>query len=302
MWTALLCASLLVAPGDSAVLLVRVLDVSDARIGGDAILITDSVGGWARHVLIDASDHSATVLARLRQFRVDTLAALLLSHPHADHYGGMAGVIAQIPVRSFIYGGTPRAAQSYVALLGEIAAQHITVVTADTGVRTITLVTDGDTVTLRVLAPPPSCHALEGAAGGDAVNNCSLGVRLTRGTFAMLLPGDAEEAELGWWMLTRPTLLRADVLKAGHHGSSNAITADLLNSVQPQAVLISANGRQHPFAGVLNLLAARGIPTYCTADRGTITVRVLQTGAWSITTAREGMCHPRTERPSGSPP
>src|SRR6266853_939278 len=213
MWTALLCASLLAAPGDSAILLVRVLDVSDARIGGDAILITDSVRGQARHVLIDASDHAATVLAHLRQFRVDTLAAVILSHPHADHYGGMAGVIAHIPVRSFIYGGTPRSAQTYVALLREIAVQHIAVVTADTGVRTIRLVTEGDTVTLRVLAPPPACHALAGAAGGDAVNNCSLGVRLTRGTFAMLVPGDAEQAEIGWWMMTRPTLLRADVLK-----------------------------------------------------------------------------------------
>lgn len=301
MWTIFFCASLLAAPGDSAVLLVRVLDVSDARIGGDAILITDSVGGRARHVLIDASDRSETVLARLRQFRVDTLAAVILSHPHADHYGGMSGVIARIPVRSFVYGGTPRTAQTYLALLRAVTARHIAVVTADTGVRTIRLVTDGDTVTIRVLAPPPTCHALNGAAGGDAVNNCSVGVRLTRGTFAMLLPGDAEQAELGWWMMTRPSLLRADVLKAGHHGSSNATTAELLDVVQPQAVLISANGRQHPFAQVLNLLAARGVPTYCTADRGTITVRVPRTGGWSITTARAGTCHPGTERFSGSP-
>jgi hypothetical protein len=42
-----LCASLLAAPRDWAVPLVRVLDVSDARIGGDGILITDSVGGRA---------------------------------------------------------------------------------------------------------------------------------------------------------------------------------------------------------------------------------------------------------------
>jgi beta-lactamase superfamily II metal-dependent hydrolase len=226
MWTLFLCAWLLASPGDSTVLLVRVLDVSDARIGGDAILITDSVGSRARHILLDASDHSATVLAHLRQFRVDTLAAVILSHPHADHYGGMAGVIAQIPVRSFIYGGTPRNAQNYVALLQAIAARQIAVVVADTGVRTVRLITNGDTVTLRILAPPRACHALGGAAGGDAVNNCSLGVRLTRGTFAMFLPGDAEQKEIGWWMTTHPTLLRADVLKAGHHGSSNATTME----------------------------------------------------------------------------
>ena len=296
MLTALLCASLLAAPRDSAVLLVRVLNVSDARIGGDAILITDSVAGRARHVLIDASDRGETVVALLRQFRVDTLAAVILSHPHADHYGGMAGVFARLPVRSFIYGGTPRTARTYVSLLQELAAHHIPVVTADTGTRKVTLVTGGDTVKLRLLAPPRTCPALAGDAGGDDVNNCSLGVRLTRGSFTMLLPGDAQLAELGWWMMTKPALLRADVLKAGHHGSSNGTSAELLDVVQPKAVLISANGRQHPFAQVLDLLAARGIPAYCTADAGTITVRVPRGGQWTITTARRGKCHPRVTR------
>ena len=92
------------------------------------------------------------------------------------------------------------------------------------------------------------------------------------------------------------------MLKAGHHGSSNGTTATLLDVVQPRAVLISANGRQHPFAEVLTMLAARGIPTYCTADAGTITVRAPRGGAWSITTQRAAKCHARTVlRSEGNP-
>src|SRR3989454_5826198 len=103
---AVLCraAALALPPSDSAVLLVRVLDVSDARIGGDAILITDSAGGRARHVLIDASDRGATVIAHLRRFQVDTLAAVILSHPHADHYGGVAEGPGAVPGRALVYG------------------------------------------------------------------------------------------------------------------------------------------------------------------------------------------------------
>src|SRR2546428_12383771 len=97
MLTALMCASLLALPGDSAVLLIRVLDVSDARIGGDAILITDSAGGRARHVLVDASDHGETVAAQLRRVRVDTLAAIILSHPPADHYRGRPAGVHPVP-------------------------------------------------------------------------------------------------------------------------------------------------------------------------------------------------------------
>src|SRR3989441_496916 len=271
MLAALLCAALCTLSQDPAVLLVRVLDVSDARMGGDAILVTDSATGRARHVLIDASDRGRTVVARLAAFRVDTLALVILSHPHADHYGGLSAVLRRFPVRRFVYGGTPRTAVSYRALLHQIDSLRIPVVTADTGVRRLTLVTRRDTVELALLAPPRHCRTLAPAEGGDEVNNCSVGVRLTRGDFRMLFPGDAEQQELGWWMATAPGLLRADVLKAGHHGSDNSTSAD-----------------------VLALLDARGIPTYCTADAGTVTVRVPRGRQWTITTQRQGTCHART--------
>ncbi len=291
-----LAAALALPPSDSAVLLVRVLDVSDARIGGDAILITDSAGGRARHVLIDASDRGATVIARLRQFNVDTLAAVILSHPHADHYGGMAEAFERFPVRSFVYGGTPRSARTYRSLLAEIDRLGIPVVTVDTGVRRVVLVTADDSIVLTILAPPATCEALPVSAGGDEINNCSIGVRLERRGFSMLFPGDAEVAELEWWMLTRRGLLAADVLKASHHGSSNGTTAEWLEAVGPRAVVISANGRQHPFAEVLALLAARAVPSYCTADQGTITIRVPRHGAWSVVPERPGACHVGTLR------
>src|SRR5437879_2394916 len=212
-----LAAALALPPSDSAVLLVRVLDVSDARIGGDAILITDSAGGRARHVLIDASDRGATVIAHLRRFQVDTLAAVILSHPHADHYGGMAEGLERFPARPLVYGGTPRSARTYRALLADIDRLGIPVVTADTGVRRVVLVTADDSIVLTILAPPATCEALPVSAGGDEINNCSIGVRLERRGFTMLFPGDAEVAELEWWILTRRGLLAADVLKASHH-------------------------------------------------------------------------------------
>jgi competence protein ComEC len=206
----------------------------------------------------------------------------------------MPAVLAAVPVRAFVIGGTPHAAVTYGRLLAAVAGRHIPVITVDSGVRTLTLVTAGDTVTLTLIAPPPSCRSLTSNAG-DAVNDCSVGVRLTHGSFRMLLPGDAETAELEWWMSAHPTLLPADVLKAGHHGSDNATTAPWLDVVRPRAVIISANGRQHPFADVLRLLATRHVPTYCTADDGTITVRAPRDSAWKITPARVAACHPRTE-------
>src|SRR2546428_12621068 len=108
MLAALLCAALCTLSQDPAVLLVRVLDVSDARMGGDAILVTDSAAGRARHVLIDASGRGRTVVAPLAAFRVDTLALAILSHPHADHDAGLSAVRRPLPVGRFWIGRHPR--------------------------------------------------------------------------------------------------------------------------------------------------------------------------------------------------
>src|SRR5947208_15921480 len=88
----------------------------------------------------------------------------------------------------------------------------------------------------------------------------------------------------------------SNVLKASHHGSTNGTTAEWLDAVHPRAAVISANGRQHPFAEVLALLATRAIPSYCTADQGTITIRVPRGGAWSVVPERPGACHAGTLR------
>jgi len=181
MLAVLLCAARLLLPPDSTVLLIRVLDVSDARIGGDAILITDSSAGGARHVLIDAGEHGPRIAAWLEQFHVDTLAAVILSHAHVDHYGGLGTVFSRVPVRAFVYGGTPRTAVSYRALLSQIGRRHIPVVTADTGVRLLTLVTGADSVELRILAPPRGCGTLPGAAGGERRQQLLRRVRLAAG-------------------------------------------------------------------------------------------------------------------------
>ncbi|MBI1967681.1 MAG: MBL fold metallo-hydrolase [Gemmatimonadetes bacterium] len=292
MTAAFLLAFRLAVPQDSAVLLVRVLDVTDARIGGDAILITDSSQGRARHVLLDGSDRGGTVTRWLASFGVDTLAAVILSHAHADHYGGLDEVLREIPARAFIYAGTPRTAVTYRALLGQVDALAIPVITVDSGVRMVTIATRGDSFQLQLIAPPPTCRALRSRAG-SAINNCSLGVRLVRDSFAMLFPGDAQEEELGWWLDAYRSLLPAPVLKAGHHGSANAMTDAWLDAVRPEAVVISANGRQHPFAEVLELLAVRRTPAYCTADHGTVTVRVPRGGGWAVTTERAGRCRVR---------
>lgn len=108
-------------------------------------------------------------------------------------------------------------------------------------------------------------------------NDISAVVHVRYAGFSALLTGDAPA-----WVEERlvarygPTL-RADVLKAGHHGSRTATSGAFLDAVGPELVVISAGARNdygHPHPEVLARLRARGIPTARTDLDGTVRVAV----------------------------
>ena len=90
-----------IAAPPGGTLIVRLFDLGAQASGGggDAILVTDSSAGGMVHALIDAgpasgSTNDTTVSRRLDALNVDTLAFMLLTHAHADHYSGMSNVLA----------------------------------------------------------------------------------------------------------------------------------------------------------------------------------------------------------------
>lgn len=79
------------APLPGQQLELRFLDVGQ----GDAVLVRE--GG--KTALVDAGGTAVT--AQLRALRVDTIDLLVASHKHADHIGGMTGVLAGTTVRFY---------------------------------------------------------------------------------------------------------------------------------------------------------------------------------------------------------
>jgi competence protein ComEC len=116
-------------------------------------------------------------------------------------------------------------------------------------------------------------------------NDISAVVRVRYAGFSALLTGDAPA-----WVEERLVAryggaLRADVLKAGHHGSRTASSGLFLDTVDPELVVVSAGVRNdygHPHREVLARLGSRGIPVARTDRDGTVTVTVQPGGAaWS---------------------
>src|SRR2546425_3697577 len=118
----------------------------------------------------------------------------------------MSDVRGRFPAGALVSGGTPRPAGTYGALLTEIDQLGTPVVTADTGVRRVVIVTADDSLVLTILAPPAACESLAASAGGGDNHNCSIGLRLQRPRLTMLFPGDPRDDAPGWRTLSQPGL------------------------------------------------------------------------------------------------
>jgi DNA internalization-related competence protein ComEC/Rec2 len=139
------------------------------------------------------------------------LDAVVLSHPHGDHAGGVAPVLRTLGADAFADSGQAYAGDAYQDALGVVHARHIPLLEPRGG--DIWHTNDG--VTFRFFGP--TAPYLTGTRSD--INSNSLVFRLEYAHFAMLFTGDAG-AETEQRMLARGYDLRADVLKVGHHGSA----------------------------------------------------------------------------------
>lgn len=249
-----------IADPDS-VLRITFLDVGQA----DAVLI-QAPGG--RTALIDAGRDDIVPL--LRQFGVSEIDLLVATHPHADHIGGMDGVIAAFPVSFYMDNGEPHSTQTYRRLLAALDARpDITYLEASP--RTVTL---GE-VEIDVLPLLPR--------GTTAHNDRSVTLLVRFGEFRAFLSGDSEVRQLTH-LVSQGAVREVALLKAPHHGSDNGFTREFLNAASPRVVVISVgrNNYGHPHPAALRAYAASGATVFRTDWHGHVSVQARATGDYDV--------------------
>lgn len=229
---------------------------------GDAILL-QLPGG--HDVLIDSGPPSrdggpwgTPVVPLLKRLGVRALEAVIITHFHDDHAGGLAQVLRSFETRRVVV--TPD-----VVRLADSAIRSISgVVSAATG----DMMPGFDPCRFYVLSPD-SVDSTTGANG----NRRSIVVKMQYRNTSMLFMGDAERGEEEQLVSRYGGFLRSAVLKIGHHGSKAGTGSGFLAVVRPDYALISVgrgNRFGHPAGSTLQRLHAAGAEVLRTDEIGAI--------------------------------
>lgn len=245
---------------------VTFLDVGQ----GDSSLI-QTPGGEV--VLIDGGEDPKLLGRSLESRGIRQIDLLILSHPHADHVGGLVEVVQRYKIGLVLDSGQAHTSFIFRTFLKSIDERNIPYKLARAGSEYKV----GEDLRIQIFHP--SSEFLEGT--DSDINNNSVVLKLTYGKFAVLFPGDAQEEAQSLLLEQKEKgelkeELRATVLKVAHQGSADASGFDFLKEVSPKIAVIMVgkdNPYGHPAPSTLRKLRRIGAQVYRTDQRGDIIIK-----------------------------
>ena len=205
------------------------------------------------------------VVPFLLRHGVHAVDAVVISHPHGDHAGGVAPVLRRLRVGELADSGQRYGGHAYQDAMATARGDGVATIYPRAG--TVWRTDDG--VVLRFIGP-----SLPFIGGANAINSNSVAFVLQYRRFRMLFTGDAgSESERRF--LAENVDLHADVLKVGHHGSAYGSSPDFVAAVAPRYAIVSVGRHNlfgHPAPSTLTTLRRFGARIYRTDENGAVTI------------------------------
>lgn len=250
---------------------------------GDGLAVRTGPG---QAIVVDSGPDPRPMRTCLDQLGIRRVPLLIFTHYHADHVGGLSGVLAGRRVERIWaspYESPPGGSDEVHAAAAKL---HIPISVPAVG--TVARVGPAD---LRVLGPidrqPTPLVAEEGQSSME--NNLSIATMITIDGERLFLTGDVEPEEQGR-ILDSGADLHADVLKVPHHGSSRQ-DSEFIAATHARVAIASAgvhNDYGHPAPKTVQLLRSDGMTTLCTCWSGSIAVIKTGDGIGVISQHRPG--------------
>ncbi|MEN9508316.1 MAG: hypothetical protein RLZZ621_879 [Gemmatimonadota bacterium] len=220
------------------------------------------------------------ILAAARDAGISRIDHLLVTHFHADHFGGVMELAQLLPIREFIDHGPPSAAadaavpgtmalyEAYAAVRAKAA--HRQPKAGERlrfgGIIADVLASDGTTLRTpfdgEARVPNPACTSGGVPAQEKLENPNSTAVRVQFGKFRFLDVGDLSGPPL--YALTCPDNLiaQADVYLIAHHGGADGSDPSLFAAVKPRIAIFNNGTRKGAQEETLATLRTLGIDAW----------------------------------------
>ena len=230
---------------------------------GDCIIIISE----GEAAVIDSGPYSASdgLIRYLLTLGIKEIDYLIVTHPHEDHMGSFADIIDKIGAKRIIMQEVNPSSGTDAA-----AYERLKTAVSENGVAKaepyINMKIDIGEVSVTVIGPVGEYVGNE--------NNLSLILKVETKALSFLITGDAEEDSEQELINKYGESLKADVLKAGHHGSKTSTADEFLAAVSPEYVVFCAgkgNTFGHPTDEVLSRVNAFGSRILRTDYNGNIT-------------------------------
>jgi competence protein ComEC len=249
---------------------------------GDAAVVSR---GFTQ-VLIDAgpaNQAAADCLARRLPFFDRRLEAVIISHPQADHFGGLPQVFNRYQVDKFIYNGYAGDSRGWAELSQLIDQEGSQIITLAAGDKIrfgrieidVLWPADKDYKNYKSYKSEADNKIL-GVVSSRDPNADALVLALSYGDFSALFTGDISATEENAIINNQQLAIsNLSIFKVPHHGSKTSSSARFLEAVRPALAVIEVgkNSYGHPADEVLKRLAAVGAKVLRTDRDGDVVVK-----------------------------